>query len=67
MKKQLIIAIVTGAAVLAWFAIRKKNQNNSNIQPEPKTKPIGKTHHLTNVFAKAKQHAMHKSNAIPVQ
>ena len=65
MKKQLIIAIVTGAAILAWFAIRKKNRSNSNLQPELKTKPVHKTHHLTNVFANAKKHAMHKHNITP--
>lgn len=58
MKKQLIIAITIGAAVLTFFAIRKKYRK-LNTQPEPETPVIPKRHHLTPVFSNAKKHAMH--------
>lgn len=62
MKKILVITIAAGAAALAYFVIRKK-YSNRNQQPQltPTPRPEYEKHHLTNVFSKAKQHAMQAS------
>ena len=49
--KKLIIASLATAGILTYFFSRKKTPVN-NIQPPEQT------HHLTQVFSKAKQHAV---------
>jgi len=49
--KKLIIAAFTAAGIVSYLLTRKKT-------PEV-TPPVEKTHHLTPVFSKAKQRAIH--------
>lgn len=62
MKKQLVIAIAAGAAVLCYFVLRNKYRKTYH-QPDAETEPLhdakSKKHHLTNAFANAKKHALH--------
>lgn len=51
MKKSIIIAALTAAGVVAYLLNRKKT-TPSPVVPEH-------SHHLTNVFSKAKQKAIH--------
>ena len=48
--KKMIIAAMAAAGVVAYLLSRKKTP--------VKTQPVEQTHHVTQVFSKAKQHAM---------
>ena len=50
--KKLIIASLATAGILTYFFSRKKTPVNNNVEPHEQT------HHLTQVFSKAKQHAV---------
>jgi hypothetical protein len=52
MKKTFIMVALTAAGVVAYLLNRKK--------PAKNTVPVERTHHLTKVFSKAKQHAVHE-------
>lgn len=52
MKKSIIISALAAAGIVTWLLNRKK--------PEVKTQPVERTHHLTKVFSKAKQHAINE-------
>lgn len=48
--KKLLIAALAAAGVIAYLLNRKKPVKAPEVTP--------RTHHLTNVFSKAKQHAV---------
>lgn len=52
MKKTIIIAALTAAGIVTYLLNRKK--------PAKNTGSIERTHHLTQVFSKAKQHAINQ-------
>lgn len=56
-KKELLIAAAVATGLVTYFILRKK-YGNRNKHPEPENKLERRTHHLTNVFANAKQHAL---------
>jgi hypothetical protein len=56
-KKELLIAAAVAAGLATYFILRKKYAN-ANRHPETANKPEPRTHHLTNVFANAKHHAL---------
>ncbi len=56
-KKELLIAAAVVTGLVTYFILRNKYAN-ANKHPEPANKPEPRTHHLTNVFANAKQHAL---------
>ena len=61
MKKQLIVALVTGAAVLTYFILKRKyaKVDNEVIDLQSAPLPVSKKHHLTKAFSNAKKHALH--------
>lgn len=50
MKKILFFFVVAVAGMVTYLLNTKKATGN--------TKPVGRTHHLTNAFSKAKKHAV---------
>ena len=50
--KILIAATVAAAAALVAYLVKSSGTNNDS----PKTTPVKRSHHLTNVFAHAKNH-----------
>lgn len=52
MKKTFIMVALTAAGVVAYLLNRKR--------PVKNTAPVERTHHLTKVFSKAKQHAVNE-------
>lgn len=52
MKKTFIMVALTAAGIVAYLLNRKK--------PVETIQPVERTHHLTKVFSKAKQHAVHE-------
>ncbi len=50
MKKILFLFVVSVAGIVAYLLNTKKETGN--------TKSVGRTHHLTNAFSKAKKHAI---------
>ncbi len=52
MKKSLIIAgILAAGAAASFFILRRKRKRIKNV-----SEPVERSHHLTNVFSKAKLH-----------
>ncbi len=59
MKKLLIVA--AGAAIIGYLLLRRKRIESEELSaPAPTLNK--KNHHLTNVFANAKKHAVHATN-----
>ena len=52
MKKTLIMVALAAAGIVAYLLNRKK--------PAKTTVPVERKHHITKVFSKAKQHAVHQ-------
>ncbi|MEO8764362.1 MAG: hypothetical protein ABI416_08745 [Ginsengibacter sp.] len=57
MKKELIKA-AAGATILATYYLLRKKYANRNKYLQIKNRPDRGKHHLTQVFVKAKKHAM---------
>lgn len=55
MKKNILIASAAAAAGLAYYFIRKKNASKQNGYVGANNKPA---HHMTDVFARAKEQAV---------
>lgn len=52
--KKILIAALAAAGVVAFLLTRKKSPSPGH------NRNAGQTHHLTNVFSRAKQHAVHQ-------